>query len=294
MKISILVSMYNKKNDILDIIDKMFLPSLIRNGSKDKEVILVDDFSPLKIETEKVIGRHIQSLRRVFGRVVFSRNSKNLGFGGSYNRAASMARGEILVITNDDVYLCRNSVDNLAQVLDNEIALAGPITGWRGVANYQYCKQAPKLESYSKKNFDKIEGFAFRIRKFLATSKLKETKFITGFCFAIKQDVFKSLKGFDERFIYGHIEDTDLVRRVAKNYKTVVAPSVYIHHGGIGGGSASINQSIVRLKKYRIVNSLKYILKWRDPFGFLWLQIHSIYCYYGIGTVSSLVKKFTE
>ena len=38
MKATIVTSMYNKNNGILDILDKMFFPSLIQNGNKNVEI----------------------------------------------------------------------------------------------------------------------------------------------------------------------------------------------------------------------------------------------------------------
>ena len=169
MQTSIVVSMYNKTDNTIEAIDKMFLPSLFRNGSKNKEVIIVDDCSPLEQKTKEMIKRHISSLKKRFGRVIFSRNQENLGFGGSYNRALSLATGKNIVITNDDVYFPLGSIDSLVKLLKihDKVGAIGPITGWRGVSTLQYCRQGPKILSYSSNEFEKIETFATKIAKIM-------------------------------------------------------------------------------------------------------------------------------
>lgn len=292
IKTSILVSMYNKNPKIIEILDKMMFPSLLKNGSKDREIIILDDRSPLADETKKLIEKYLSRLRNCFGKVVFSVNSKNLGFGGSYNRAMSLASGENFIITNDDVYLPEHSIDYFEKRLDSDknIGLVGPITGWKA-GTYQYCEIAPKISSYSKSEFQKIEDFSKEIRILMEQEPLKKTYFITGFCFATRNNIMKELNGFDERFGFGHIEDTDLIRRVSQKYDTVIDPSIYIHHGGIEGGSNSILQHKWKVIKYRIINTLKYLKKWGDIPGFIHLQINAILTYYGWNTVTNAVNK---
>lgn len=292
MKTSIIVSIYNKKTEVIPMIDKMFFPSLLNNASKDKEVIILDNGSPLKDETKELIHKYLPILNSKFGRVVFSRSPVNLGFGGGYNLASSLAKGKYILLASDDLYFPEKSIDSLIGLLENHknVGLIGPITGWRDSSTFQYCKQGPELKEYSKENFKKIEEFAQKIRIALKNQEFRKTKFITGFCLAFKKEAFDNVGGFDEQFLFGHLEDTDLVKKISKQYDCVIAPSDYIHHGGIEGGSLSIKQDFLKLKKSRIINSWRYIKKW-GLFDFLWLQIHSVYCYYGFGTISSTVKK---
>jgi O-antigen biosynthesis protein len=293
MKTSLLVSMYNKKSSTIEIIDKMFLPSLIRNGSRDKEIIIIDDSSPLKQETKATIQKSMPELKAKFGRVVFLRNDVNLGFGGSYNKAISLATGQNLIITNDDVYFPRGSINALISSLgkNEDIGAVGPITGWRAVCTYQYCKQGPKLTSYSSSNFKEIESFAKKIRKQMKEEPLKKTDILTGFCFAIKKEVIDKVGSFDERFGHGYLEDTDLIRRVRQDYDVMVDPKAYIHHGGIENASVSFKQRPFKAKKSYYVNCYKYARKWKDFRGVIKLWASSVYHFLGYGTISQLVEK---
>lgn len=292
MNTSIVVSMYNKKESTLEIIDKMFFPSLIRNASKDKELIILDDLSPMKVETENLIKKYIHKLKSKFGRVVFLRNEKNLGFAGSYNRAMSLARGENLIVTNDDIYLPKGSIDNFISILNRNknIGVVGPITGWRGSSTYQYCKHGAELKAYSKREFEKIELFAVKVKNLLKNRPLKKVEYIAGFCFATRKSIINKIGGFDDRFLYGHLEDTDLIIRIGREKDIMVAPSLYIHHGGIDGASASINQHPMKYLKFRIINIYKFIKKY-SLWRYLKMATYMLPRFYGHGTVSDLIKE---
>ncbi|PIN80577.1 hypothetical protein COV16_00640 [Candidatus Woesearchaeota archaeon CG10_big_fil_rev_8_21_14_0_10_34_8] len=95
MNKSIVTSFYNRKLSTLEVIDKMFLPSLVNNADSDTEVVIIDDCSPLEKETKELVEKHLPDLKR-FGKVVFKRNSKNLGFAGSFNRGIKIASGNRL------------------------------------------------------------------------------------------------------------------------------------------------------------------------------------------------------
>ncbi len=296
MNTSILVSMYNKNESVIKIIDEMFFPSLIRNSSHDKELIIIDDCSPLKQKTKELIQKYMKTLKSKFGRVVFSRNQTNLGFGGSYNRAIYMATGKNLIITNDDIYFPKNSIDSLVSALNNKkVGSVGPITGSRSVCTYQYCKQGPSIKSYSKKDFQNIEDFAVKIKKLMKGVPVKKTDILTGFCFATKKKIIDEIGGFDDKvFGYGYLEDTDLIRRIRQHYDVIISSGVYIHHGGIEGISVSFGQHPVKKLKSYLINCYKYARKWEDFSGIFILWIRSLYCYMGFNTVSDLVKERLE
>jgi O-antigen biosynthesis protein len=268
MSISIVTSMYNKSPAVLETIDSLFFPSLLNNASSDKQLIIVDDASPAKKETELLLEKYIPEFNKKFGEVKIVRNEKNLGFGGSYNRGIMQAEGNSIVVTNDDVYFPLNSVDKLTKILseNNSYGMIGPITNENTTFTYQYCKQAPQIKSYSADEIKRIEKFAV-----YASNKMRGTRIptdlITGFCFAMPKDLIREMKGFDERFKYGLYEDTDLARRVYQNHSVIIAPDVYIHHGGIKGASGSTSQFPLKKIRAMTVNQYKYGQKWNDHLG---------------------------
>lgn len=268
MSTTIVTSMYNKSLRVIKTIDKLFLPSLLNNASSDKELILVDDFSPAKSETRALLNKYLPELRAQFGNVEFVQNKENLGFGSSYNGGIMRANGSDIIVVNDDVYFPKNSVDKLTSVLfeSDSYGIVSPITNEKASFTYQYCKQAPHITTYSELEFERIENFSEFASEKMNGKRIK-TDLVTGFCFAMPTDLLQQLGGFDEQFKFGMFEDTDLARRVNQNYDVIVAPDIYIHHGGIKGSSGSISQVPWKMFKAGIVNQYKYGKKWNDHSG---------------------------
>ncbi len=291
IKTSIITSMYNKSQSTIDVIDKLFFPSLLNNASKDTELIILDDTSPMKKETALLIKKYINKLEKGFGRVIFKRNISNLGFAGSFDKGISLARGEKLFIVNDDMYLPRGSVSSLIDTLyeNNEYGLVGPITNQADTWSYQYCKQAPKISSYSKKEYNLLEKFAQLSKKIMKGKRL-EKEIITGFCFAVDASKMREYGGFDKSFKNGGFEDIDLVMRMRKKYLIIINPEVFVYHGGLDGSHISLNEHRMRRHYNEIANALKFSKHW-NYFSTIKFIFRGLYRYTGKDTVSDLFKQ---
>lgn len=291
-KTSIVTSMYNKNNEVLKTIDNLFLSSLINNGNKDTEVIIIDDCSPLRTETENVINKHLPLLKDAFGSVLFIRNESNLGFAKSFNRGINIATGENLLITNDDVYFPVGSIQKLVDTLSesDHYALVGPISNNPELWSFQYCMQAPKIKSFSVEEINKLESFSIRLA-YLMHDQRKTVDNLCGFCFATDASFLKSIGGFSEKYEHGYFEDTDLIQRINHSYglkKVAVNMEVFISHGGPKGASQSFKQLPIKMVISLIINSFKYANTW--GYGTLLNRyIYGIGSQKGKGTISELL-----
>jgi GT2 family glycosyltransferase len=291
IEISIITSMYNKEDSTIEVLDKLFFPSLINNASKDTEVIILDDASPMKKETKTLIERYIPTLRKKFGRITFKRNPFNLGFAGSFNKGINIAKGKILFIVNDDIYLPKNTVKALTNTIyeDKNFGLVGPIVNEKDCLSYQYCKQAPKMSSYSKEDIAKIENFSSLAKKIMKGRRI-EVDFISGFCVVAFSSLVKKVGGFDSSFLNGGHEDADLSMEIKKQYKIIVNPEIFVSHGGIHGGHVSLNQNRLKRHYYEVRN---FILLAKKR-GYLPAMIHLLNIIIrelGFDTVSNLFEK---
>jgi O-antigen biosynthesis protein len=275
IKTSIISSMYNRERKVLEVVDELFLPSLLGNCGQDKELIIIDDCSPLEKETEEVVEKHLAYLGHKFGRVVFERNKKNLGYAKAFNKGVSLATGDKVVIVNDDVYFPPTSIDRLVAVLDAspEVKIAGPVTNAPSVWSFQYCRQAPRPTSYAFKEITKLDKFSrFLWRRF--GYAMTSVDILCGFCFAVDRNFFINIGGFDEKFFYGQFEDTNLIEGIKKKYSSQsvgVCNGVFVGHGGPRGTSRTMFQQPIKMQAAFWINGFRFA--WRWGFRTWWRRI---------------------
>ncbi len=265
MSRTIVMSMYNRSAEVIEVMDHLFFPSLLQNASNDTEVILIDNCSILQKETEMLLSKYGPELGRKFGDVVFRRNPKNLGFAGSFNTGIRMASGKETLVTSNDIYFPRRSVKSLFDTLQegSGYLMAGPITNAPNTDTHQYCDRAPILSSYESAEIAQLELFAKEAEvKFCDRRMIGE---LSGFCFAADTQLLQRLGGFDESYGYGYFEDADLVQRVIAAHgprKIAINLSVFVHHGTISGTSQTMLQQPLRMKYSVFKNRLRYIKRW--------------------------------
>lgn len=292
--ISIVTSMCNRGPEVLEIIDKLLFPSLLNNGRSDMELVIIDDYSPLKNETQTIVEKHLCDLKSAFGNVVFIRNGSNLGFAKSFNRGMFMARGEKLIVANDDLYFPLNSIGRLAKTLDEPAGylIAGPITNASSAWSFQYCKQAPLLRSYAPAEITRLEKFSEWLYAQMKGRRMT-TDNLCGFCFAADPVLLKEFCGFDEQYGYGFYEDTDFVQRIAKAYgekKIAINLEVFIGHGGDKGSSKTVSQELLKMNYALVTNGIRYGHRW-GYWKLLKRIVFGIESQFGKGTISELLPE---
>jgi GT2 family glycosyltransferase len=291
---TIVTSMYNRSQGVLEIIDKLFFTSLLRNGDLNTELIILDDCSPFQIQTDTIIGKYLPILKKIFGSVIFVRNESNLGFAKSFNKGIKMASGERLLIANDDLYFPKGSIQKLVETLLNpDYLLVGPISNNKELFSFQYCEQAPKLNSYFPQETERLELFSEFLKQKMH-GQIKKTDDLCGFCFATDTAFLKEIGGFNENYKHGFWEDIELIKKINKEYgygKTAINMEVFVGHRGIKEGASSFMQQPLKAAYYFLINSFKYANTWgygktleRMTFG-LRSQIS------GKGTISELLPK---
>jgi GT2 family glycosyltransferase/glycosyltransferase involved in cell wall biosynthesis len=209
------------------------------------EVIVVDDASPDPAEV---------ALKEMNG-VRFVRNEANLGFVGSCNRAAQLARGDVLVFLNNDTIVTPGWLESLIAVLrerpaaglvgakliypDGRLQEAGGLV-WRDGSAWNYGKgDDPDRPEYN---------------------YVREVDYCSGACLAIERKLFEQIGAFDVRFAPAYYEDTDLAFAVrAAGRKVYYQPSATVVH--FEGGTAGTDLAS-GAKRYQDVNQGKFLRKW--------------------------------
>ncbi len=211
------------------------------------EVIVVDDAS--SDETERLLAR--------MPNLVYLRNKKNLGFIGSCNRGAAVARGDFLVFLNNDTTVTDGWLQALAQTFrefpdaglagakliypDGRLQEAGGVI-WRDASGWNYGR-------YDDPNHPRY-NFA------------REVDYCSGACVMVPRTLFERLGGFDTRYTPAYYEDTDLAFKIRHaGHKVIYQPRASIvHHEGLTSGTDLDSGT----KAYQRVNQVKFRERWRD------------------------------
>ncbi len=240
--VSIVIPVYNKW-----VYTAACLRSLLAvKGKYSFEVIVVDDQS--SDETAEQLA-NIDGLKHL-------RNEKNLGFVGSCNRGARNARGEYLVLLNNDTQVLEGWLDELIDTFERE-----PRAGLVG-ARLVYPDGS--LQESGGIIFKDGSGWNYG-REHQAENPeylfLREVDYCSGACIALKTKYFLQIGAFDERYAPAYYEDTDLAFRVRESgFEVLVQPlSVVIHHEGITSGTDTSSGA----KKYQLINQKKFTDRWQ-------------------------------
>ncbi|MDD5274975.1 MAG: glycosyltransferase [Methylovulum sp.] len=209
------------------------------------EVILVDDGSSDETTTipERIDG------------IVYLRNETSQGFIRSCNRGASVARGQYVVMLNNDTEPTTRWLDELiftfgqyanvglagSKLLypDGKLQEAGGIV-WNNGNPWNYGRGGNPHEP-----------------RFNYT---RQADYLSGAAIMLPKHLWDEVGGFSETYCPAYFEDTDLAFKVrAAGYKTVYVPlSVVYHFEGISSGTNVASGT----KRYQEINRPKFKQKW--------------------------------
>jgi GT2 family glycosyltransferase/glycosyltransferase involved in cell wall biosynthesis len=209
------------------------------------EVIVVDDGST------DLTG----SLDEFVTGITLLRNEDCRGFVDSSNRGASVARGEFVVMLNNDTEPCAGWIDELLYVFEHfdKVGLAGAKLIYPdGKLQEAGCIVLP--------NFDVMNYGRGENQFDTKYNYTRQVDYVSGACIMLRRDLWNELGGFDPIFAPAYYEDNDLAFRVrAAGLKTFYAPLAKIIHFEGQTSGTSVQSGA---KKYQIVNEPKYKLRW--------------------------------
>jgi len=192
--------------------------------------------------------------------IVFLSLPANEGFPKACNLGLKVARGDYLLLLNNDVTVTKNWLDNLLAAAESspDIGLVGPVT------NEASGIQKAQISFRDMSDFQRIASG----NNHSDPDRWIEAKRIIGMCLLFKREVMNRIGYFDEAFSPGHYEDDDFCHRARlAGYRLLICGDVLVHHRG----SASFKQSQPEQLRALIDRNYRLFMdKWKfDPRQFI-------------------------
>ncbi|HTV94170.1 MAG TPA: glycosyltransferase family 2 protein [Verrucomicrobiae bacterium] len=238
------------------------LQSIREQTAEPYEVILVDNGSgPDTLKALSTIDDpHV--------RIIY--NKTNRGFAGGNNDGIAHARGDYVILLNNDVIVTPGWADGLVDAFRRIPGLGISAPRSNLVAGDQ---QLPEVQYR-----DEAEMSAFALKR---RSEFKHKGYITdraiGFCWCISRKVLDQIGALDERYAFGNFEDDDYCMRVrAAGYWIYVCDDVFIHHFGSRSFAANKVDYMATMNE----NWARFAKKWGmsgplPPQGYRGAQAHA-------------------
>ncbi len=221
---------------IIDNGSKDNTPEFLEKLSKGEEVIAdwriwtdsegrIIDRKRVKIHTKK----KNKGVNKIFSeRFKFIRCDRNLGFAAGNNLGISEAKGDYILLMNNDIVVTPHWLARLLRVAEMkpEIGIVGP------VSNYVSGPQQVKEITYDVNSLKNLNQFA---KSWARKNEHHAKPFwrVVGFCMLIKREVISRIGGLDERFGLGNFEDDDFcLRAKLAGFESWIAEDCFIHHFG--------------------------------------------------------------
>jgi GT2 family glycosyltransferase len=213
---------------------KLCVPALLRHTRQPFELIFVD-IGSLDGTCEYLAG--IAAAAQV--RVEIVRTPTDLGIAEAVQDAVKLARGEYVVLLNNDTIVTDAWLNQLVALsqLAPTIGLVGPVSNYAAppqlVENVPY-RIGPKRNSDARWLVDTsaVETFAHKWRD-ENRGKWQETERLGGFCLLVKRDVLKRIGHLREAGDLA-LFDTDILSAKARQagFTLACCRDLFVHHFG--------------------------------------------------------------
>lgn len=158
-------------------------------------------------------------------------NPENAGFPKGCNQGMEIAKGQEILLLNNDTVVTANWLSNLRQALYSApgIGAVGPVTN--NSSNLQKI-EVPYPNENDAEAMAAMQRFAAGYNK-SDPDKWHKWMMLVGFCMLFKREVYGQIGGMDEAYSPGNYEDDDYNLRIRKaGYEILLCKDTFIHHFG--------------------------------------------------------------
>ncbi|PVZ70244.1 glycosyltransferase [Pelagibaculum spongiae] len=240
-EVSIIIPAYNK----FELTYHSIASIILSYNKTSYEVIVADDCS-----TDETIN-----ICDVIKNVVHIKNPENLRFLRSCNNAATYAKGDFIVMLNNDTEVTSYWLDELVTPIKKDKNIG--LTGSKLLNLDGTLQEAGGIIWGSGQPWNVGNGYNPLAPEFNYT---REVDYLTGAAMCISRKVWDLVNGFSAEYAPCYYEDTDIAFKVRdKGFKTVYCPmSQVVHFEGQSHGK-DVKKG---LKRYQEINESKFKVKW--------------------------------
>ena len=191
---------------------------------------------------------------------VVVRSSVNLGFGGGCNRGVRAARGEYIVLLNDDTEVEDGWLDALVDTADRHPE-AGAV-GSRVRDPYGKLQEAGGILWR--------DGSIWHVGRLVTESTMRyrhvrRVDYCSACSLLVRRSTWDAVGGLDEGFFPGYYEDLDLCLNIAALGQTILYQprARLMHHGGGDVGSLDLRVKAFVARRSRD----RFLAKWGSKLG---------------------------
>ena len=242
-------SSISKQIYIVDNIDIYEQCDVVENVKNDKD----------RTRTE-VQKNELHELEQQYQDVTYISTGKNLGFGGGHNYVLEMLDSKYHAIVNPDIILEEDAFSKLISFMEDEsIGMCVPrLVDEDGNLLSVYRRDLTVwdmfIRMFLKGAFKKRQ--AYHTMQDMDYTKVFEVPFAQGSFLVIRTELFRQLRGFDERFFL-YMEDADLCKRLNQISRLCYCPYATVIHKWEKGSHKS-----GKLFKLHVQSMISYFCKW--------------------------------
>ena len=226
MKISLVIPNYNGGKYLLDCLKSIYATP----PTFSLETILIDNAST---DNSPAVAK------KKFPQIQLIRLSQNYGFSRAVNAGIKKAKGDYVLLLNNDIRLTPTAINALVKTLESN-PRAGIVGGKMVDSQGRFCSPGFNLNPY----------LGFTIYNQSGQNTEREVDWLSGAAMMIKKSVFSRVGLFDEKFFF-YFEDTDFCLRVKKaGFKIIYQPRAKILHLG-GLSSRQVDKNLLYTWWYR-------------------------------------------
>jgi GT2 family glycosyltransferase len=235
LRASVIIPLWNGAGDIAACLD-----ALLAQAGVDVEVVVVDNGS--EDDGAALVAARYPAVRLL-------RNDRNLGFAGGCNVGLRAARGDALVLLNQDTEVQPGWLAALLTALDApDVGIAG------SVARY------PDGAVQHAGGTVDARGEARHLTA--PVSELRDVDFVTGASLAISRRAYAAVGPLDEVFSPAYFEDVDWCYRARRaGFRVVLAPRSVLVHKEVSAGAGEGHAARYGYHRHR----LRFVLKHWSP-----------------------------